>query len=639
MSKKICVRHLQDSTLAGQSAQFDGDKVLLGRQANCDVRFDPAKDRSVSGRHAEVRREGGGENGTLVVEDLGSSNGTYVNGVRISGPTPLMPRDRVRLGEGGPELGVTLLDVNPNEAATVVSHRPGGTPTPPATPTTPAVSAAPGKAPVKLTPAPNLAAASRPPGLPPSRASQGLMKSSIGMNTLMGVLGEERQKERRRVFKSFAVVGAAIAAFVLIATIPLIWYFQADPQVSWGEVYSEAADSVYVVMIRDENGNVSPQGTAWSVAEGKLATNAHVAELFDSLQPGQQLLARRGSAENDLKIKSVTLHPGYKAFARLSAQYVPFDAGSNRLLNFVPACDVALMEVGQFDGNGARQAPALPLSTSEQWAELSPGYNVAYIGFPMEGRAGGGLDVDKPEPNRDSGSLTRLSDSFLATADRAEVMLLGHNLPTLGGASGSPILNREGRVIGLISAGDNVGMGAGGRISLTGFAYGPHVRLLRELLDGSAETVQKERSKEWRERLLTDAREGVRNPESLMIYLAGEQLAARGIDLASAEVSRIADESLKLDGTTSKTLQFPDKGTYAIVVASTDPAAEYSAIIEGAGDPVTINDAPEAGENIRRYYGAVSFQSGGPAQLTLKLAPGGNAKPDVRYIVWAVKQQ
>ncbi len=38
------------------------------------------------------------ENGTVFVEDLGSTNGVYVNRVRITRPTPVGPEDRIRVG-------------------------------------------------------------------------------------------------------------------------------------------------------------------------------------------------------------------------------------------------------------------------------------------------------------------------------------------------------------------------------------------------------------------------------------------------------------------------------------------------------------------------------------------------------------
>ena len=48
----------------------------------------------MSRRHAVVRALDGG----LAVEDLGSTNGTFVNDTRIDGIAPLQPGDHVRFG-------------------------------------------------------------------------------------------------------------------------------------------------------------------------------------------------------------------------------------------------------------------------------------------------------------------------------------------------------------------------------------------------------------------------------------------------------------------------------------------------------------------------------------------------------------
>ncbi len=53
-----------------------------------------AEDTEISRRHARFRRE----NGSFVVEDLGSTNGTYVNGRQVTGPTVLTPGDEIKLG-------------------------------------------------------------------------------------------------------------------------------------------------------------------------------------------------------------------------------------------------------------------------------------------------------------------------------------------------------------------------------------------------------------------------------------------------------------------------------------------------------------------------------------------------------------
>jgi predicted component of type VI protein secretion system len=64
--------------------------ATIGREG-CDVNL---MDPEVSRRHAAIR----GDDRSLAIEDLGSTNGTYVNGVRISSVTVLSAGDEVRLG-------------------------------------------------------------------------------------------------------------------------------------------------------------------------------------------------------------------------------------------------------------------------------------------------------------------------------------------------------------------------------------------------------------------------------------------------------------------------------------------------------------------------------------------------------------
>lgn len=53
------------------------------------------EDPFASARHARVMWQGP----VLVIEDLGSTNGTYLNGEPLSGPQPLHPGDRIRIGD------------------------------------------------------------------------------------------------------------------------------------------------------------------------------------------------------------------------------------------------------------------------------------------------------------------------------------------------------------------------------------------------------------------------------------------------------------------------------------------------------------------------------------------------------------
>jgi diguanylate cyclase (GGDEF)-like protein len=77
---------------AGAILSLVADETVIGRGKECTVRIN---DSGISRRHARVVRKGPGK---YVLEDLGSSNGTSVGGVRIAGQHPLAEGDRVGVG-------------------------------------------------------------------------------------------------------------------------------------------------------------------------------------------------------------------------------------------------------------------------------------------------------------------------------------------------------------------------------------------------------------------------------------------------------------------------------------------------------------------------------------------------------------
>jgi pSer/pThr/pTyr-binding forkhead associated (FHA) protein len=77
----------------GEIFTLDSHPLTIGRAVNNDVSM--PDDEYASGRHArfEPRRDG------IWIEDIGSTNGTFVNGIRLTRERKLTPGDVVRVGE------------------------------------------------------------------------------------------------------------------------------------------------------------------------------------------------------------------------------------------------------------------------------------------------------------------------------------------------------------------------------------------------------------------------------------------------------------------------------------------------------------------------------------------------------------
>lgn len=75
----------------GSSYEIPSHGATLGR-GDVEIRLD---DPFASAHHARISREGH----VVVIEDLGSTNGTYLNEQQLNGPQPLHPGDRIRIGD------------------------------------------------------------------------------------------------------------------------------------------------------------------------------------------------------------------------------------------------------------------------------------------------------------------------------------------------------------------------------------------------------------------------------------------------------------------------------------------------------------------------------------------------------------
>ncbi len=104
----------------GQTFPLDKDSLTLGRDPGNDIVIN---DPQVSRQHARITRQGG----LMVIEDLGSTNGTFVNGMRLTGPHTLVSGDVIGLGDA-----VTLTYHGASVAVTrTIVGQPAAAPPPP----------------------------------------------------------------------------------------------------------------------------------------------------------------------------------------------------------------------------------------------------------------------------------------------------------------------------------------------------------------------------------------------------------------------------------------------------------------------------------------------------------------------------
>lgn len=80
-----------EGPMHGQSLIIDSDDLVIGRRAASDLVL---PDPHVSQAHARIRRQ----KGAILLEDLGSTNGTYINGEPLIGSQALRHGDLIRFG-------------------------------------------------------------------------------------------------------------------------------------------------------------------------------------------------------------------------------------------------------------------------------------------------------------------------------------------------------------------------------------------------------------------------------------------------------------------------------------------------------------------------------------------------------------
>src|SRR5512142_488823 len=107
----------------GATFSLQGDQLVIGRDTSSAIAINDAE---VSRKHARLNYQGG----KYVIEDLGSTNGTFVNGQRLVSPVVLKSGDVISLGEQivlmyevlMPDVGETVM--SPRRSAPISQPRP-----------------------------------------------------------------------------------------------------------------------------------------------------------------------------------------------------------------------------------------------------------------------------------------------------------------------------------------------------------------------------------------------------------------------------------------------------------------------------------------------------------------------------------
>lgn len=90
VGKETAMLILREGQGMGGRWVIDSDSVIIGREEDCDIVL---PSRQISRNHARIRRSGGQH----ILEDLGSKNGTFVNGQELTEPYTLQDGDEIQV--------------------------------------------------------------------------------------------------------------------------------------------------------------------------------------------------------------------------------------------------------------------------------------------------------------------------------------------------------------------------------------------------------------------------------------------------------------------------------------------------------------------------------------------------------------
>ncbi len=475
----------------GQRMEFlDRAVITVGRDPSSDILLDPTQDVLASTRHAEIRTT---PQGYLQWVDLGSSNGSFVNGARVT-EAWLQSGSQVELGAGGPLLRFTLqsgavAQATPAPpAAQTPATQPQARPPAAQPPVAPAAQATPAPA-AQATPAP-AAQATPAPGEEAkvgARTVAVMLESAIAKERtrkprstefFRTLVDKEVRAKNRGLFYVTVVLGVLLVGAVAGGAI-VIWRQRSDmedqkaemsrrgdvikkerqrTQAEMDKLRAEAQkrrkeQALAIARLKQENERIKAMAkdrgpevskknraalyllaagragrpqyavcTAFALKTRVLGTNAHC------------LVAMRGMARKGAHFFAVqNENPSFRVHVLKVRQHRGYRPAGR---NLSPDLGLVLVD---------KDLPqTVTVATPTQLAEVTRGSLMFSFGFP--GRL---ADPQKPIATLVHGRIGRLTRFDATHGTPAENQLLQHSALSMGGASGSPLFDGQGRLIGV----------------------------------------------------------------------------------------------------------------------------------------------------------------------------------------------
>ena len=207
VTAQIIIRHVSGSKANQIEILPLGEttEITIGRDPAAKVSFSGSNDDVVSRRHAVIRVS---EEDPIAFKlaDLGSSNGTYLNGEKVKGEVELLPEDTIELGKNGPKL---IFDIQPRPVNVEARTRVMDIDSTAATRMMQVADAATSTATAEI----STKSRALQDGSPPSG------KVGVGKNTVLHMLSEER----RTVSRSWMSAVAGLTMFVALGGGAFYW--------------------------------------------------------------------------------------------------------------------------------------------------------------------------------------------------------------------------------------------------------------------------------------------------------------------------------------------------------------------------------------------------------------------------------